>query len=135
MSEAKAKSEAGPGNQGSFLGGFLASRGGTFVRLGTALGMVSTGALTATGDGTMSPLIGSTVMFIAVAFVIAGMAFSLGDYPLQSVMALIVLPPARWVFFMGLPFVARDMPSAGWAAALVGICPLLMRGDSGEARA
>jgi len=130
MSEAAKKEEGG-----GFLGGWLASRGGKLVRVGMAIGLFSTSILTATGHGHMSPLLGSSIMFVAVAFVIAGMAFSLGDFPLQSVIALIALPPALWVFFMGLPFVAADNPTLAWGAAALGLVPLVARGEAEPARA
>jgi hypothetical protein len=121
--------EAAKKADGGFLGAWLASRGGKLVRVGMSIGIISTGALTATGGGHMPPLIGASIMFVAVAFCIAGMAFSLGDFPLQSVVALIALPPALWVFFMGLPFVAQTNPTLAWGAAALGLVPLVARGD------
>lgn len=122
-------------NEKTFLGGFYASRGGMLIRMGAGLGIISTGALTAMGGGHMSPLVGAVAMFVCVALCIAGMAFSLEDYPLQSVVALMFLPPALWVFYMGLPFVAKSDPTMGWIAAVLGVIPLLLRGKPDAAKA
>ena len=59
----------------------------------------------------------------------------LADYPIQCILALIVLPPALWVWYMGMPFVAHWNPSIGWGSVVLGILPLVVRGRPGEARA
>jgi hypothetical protein len=119
-------------SDGSFLGPFLASRGGTFIRLGMSAALIGLGVLAATSPASWA-LVGSAIVMLCIALGIAGMAYSLADYPLQSCFALLVLPPCLWVWYMGMPFVTETMPAAGWISVVVGIIPLAMRGTPAKA--
>ncbi len=116
----------------SFLGPFLASRGGTFIRLGMSGGLIALGIVAATSPASWD-LVGAAIIMLCSALCIAGMAYSLADYPLQSCFALLVLPPCLWIWYMGMPFVTATMPSAGWISVVVGIIPLVLRGTPAKA--